>query len=127
MKLADTNVFLFALDQTARERPVALEALERGGEVSLNAIVASEFLHILSRARGRREGRRRLEELLATYGLRPMDASILQKAGEIHEACGLSANDAILAAQALVLGLELLSFDGDFRKVRGLKFTHLRA
>ncbi|MEM3086052.1 MAG: PIN domain-containing protein [Halobacteria archaeon] len=127
MKFADTNVFLFALDRTAAESGAARRALEQGEGISFNAIVASEFLHILSRARGRREARRRLEDLVTTYRLLPVDPQTLRRSGEIHESFGLSANDSILAAQALGLEMELLSFDGDFRRVKGLRFEHLRA
>lgn len=127
MKLADTNVFLFALDRTAAENEAARRVLEQEAGISFNTVVASEFLHILSRARGRREARRRLGDLVSTYRLLPIDPQTLRRSGELHEATGLSANDSILAAQALELDLELLSFDGDFRRVRGLKFVHLRA
>ena len=129
----DSNVWVFAEDDTAREHEAAAdkvaELLTSGKEFAVNAVVTPETYHVLSRLLGRSEALRRVTIIIDHPAARWVDFSqdTMKAAMSLAAKTELRINDSLIAQQALQLGASVLTDNvKDFRKVPGLKVVPLR-
>lgn len=126
--VADSNVYIFAALEDAPEREAALAALRSArerGEVVLNPVIVSEVFYQLGRLKSKGEALEFAFDLLRGTPVEPLPAEELREACALSEKTCLRINDALIARHALSRGHELVTFDADFRKVRGLKLRKL--
>lgn len=123
MILLDSNVYiaLFVGDHPLHPRAVEAYGTAQEKKTACNAVILSEVHHILRPRVGAEEAGRRIRSVLAADELLPLEASAVERALDLVERPGLSTNDALIAAHALEAGMELLTFDADFRRVAGLR------
>lgn len=123
MILVDVNVYiaLFLATHPFHEQAFASYPAARQRTTAHNAVILSETHHVLRRLAGLETAGRALRTMLADDELAPMNAEVVERGLELAEAHRLSTNDALIAAHALEERMELLTFDADFRRVRGLR------
>lgn len=102
------------------EAVAAYEAAREKGTVH-NVIILSETHRILCRSVGLQGAGAALRAILADDEMSPVSPETVTRALELAEGEKLSTNDALIAAHALEEGMELLTFDADFRRVPGLR------
>ena len=130
--VVDSNIWIFAENDAAKEYTVAAKTLRQyigSTNLGVNAFIASEVYHILSRLIGRFDAARRTTNLLehASVSWLPIDSEMMEDAIALALKSDLRINDAVIAQQALTLNAAVLTDDvKDFRKVRGLKVISLR-
>lgn len=142
MRLLDTNVWLYAVNESAPQHRAAVSALENafgqrhGVVVAWNALLG--FLR-LSTQRGVLPTPLPIESaLLTVHDWLTHPAATIVHPGPQHGALlarlllgagqgGNLTNDAHLAALAIEHGATLVSFDRDFERFAGLRFERLQA
>ena len=122
--LLDTNVLLrYLLDDDADQSPRArrlMKGLERGREhAELEDFVLAEAVWVLEKGLEvpRSEISRRLSALVMFRGLRCRQKSVVLDALSLFSQTTCDIVDCLLAARALNGGLEVSSFDQDFKKL----------
>lgn len=131
MILVDTTVLVYAVGSEHPLREPARAVIAAVGSGALDATttpqVIQEFAHVRGRRRGRQDAAHvaaRYAQLLGPLASTPTRAlSLGLRLWESHEALG--AFDAVLAAVALELDVELLSADRGFAAIPGLRWRDL--
>ena len=129
--IIDSNIWIFAENETAEECIRAKNALIKyaSGSFQINAIVVAETFHILSKLIGKAEARTRAMHLAGNPRAAWLEItdSLVRGAINLSFEENIRINDAIIAQQALELGVPVLTDNlKDFKKVRGLKIIPLR-
>ncbi len=131
MIIVDSNVWIFAEVKDAPEHLPAVAKLERflSEGIGINAIIFSEIFYFLSRLFSPAVARKRVETILHHPSVEWLELKkdCAEHAMELAERKTLRINDAMIAQQALMSGLPILTDNvKDFKKVNGLKVTALR-
>ena len=139
MKLPDVNVLLYAVNSASPQHAVAKQALQQAfteGDVGLPWAVLLGFLRLTTRS-GILSNPLTVEDALqVVHSWLDHPAATTLAPGERHAAIlsrlligvgqgGSLVSDAHLAAMAIEHNAELLSFDRDFARFAGLRWTAL--
>lgn len=139
MKLPDVNVLLYAVNSASPQHAVAKQALQQAfteGDVGLPWAVLQGFLRLTTRS-GILSNPLTVEDALqVVHSWLDHPAATTLAPGERHAAIlsrlligvgqgGSLVSDAHLAAMAIEHNAELLSFDRDFARFSGLRWTAL--
>ncbi len=122
--MLDTNILIAAL----KLNPAVLGRLETVelGQLVLSPVVLGELELGVMKSRWSERNRQRLDELLGSLSLTPLDASTARMYGRVRadlERAGqiIGANDLWIASQALGLGITLVTDNvREFQRVEGL-------
>jgi predicted nucleic acid-binding protein len=130
--LVDSNVWIFLNIETFPEYAVAKASIEnvRSQGIATNIIIVSEVFHQLSRALGKNESLERVKKILDSSDVSyvPLEDSVARSAVHLAGTKPIRINDAIIAEQALMLKVPVLTDNvRDFEKVPGLAVEPLRA
>ena len=112
MRLADTNILIYAADTSPEERRRRARAAEvlKEEELSLSIQVLQEFYHQATRPRGRlgmtHEQALAFLEPLMELPTQPITQEVFRTAAEIADRHGVSYWDAAILAAAKMLGCE---------------------
>ena len=112
MRLADTNILIYAADRSPEERGKRVRAVQvlREEEMSLSTQVLQEFYHQATRPRGRlgftHEQALAFLEPLMELPIQPITAEVFGTATEIVYRYGISYWDAAILAAARLLGCD---------------------
>ena len=123
--LLDTNICVYI---AKRKPPQVFERLRRlrPGDVGMSAVTYLELCYGAEKSQRRQENRRRIEELRRLIPVLSVEAEASVHYGRLRtelERAGtpIGAYDRIIAAQALSLGLVLVTNNvREFKRVRGL-------
>ena len=132
MIIIDSNVWIFAENQTADEHGIAARKVEQVvGTVGfgIDPIIVSEVFHALSRLQGTKEAHTRVVHIVEHPVAQWLDhhRSTVVTAISLATQSKLRINDALIAQQALENRAAVLTDDvRDFKRVRGLKVIGLR-
>ncbi|MBI3412741.1 MAG: type II toxin-antitoxin system VapC family toxin [Candidatus Aenigmarchaeota archaeon] len=131
MILVDSNVWIFLNIQATPEHQAAKGKIEelRTEGIATNIIIVSEVFHQLSRMLGKAESLARVQRILdsADVSYFPLEDRLARSAIHLAATKPVRINDAIIAQQAMVLKIPVLTDNvKDFRKVNGLKVIPLR-
>ncbi len=129
--IVDSNVWVFLNVENYPEHDAAINAVKTASSVGMvtNVIIGSEVFHTLSAILGKGEARLRMEKLIDSESVVfvPIDSPTLRRAIALAERSEIRINDAVIAQQALEMGIPLLTDNvKDFKKVHGLKIVPLR-
>lgn len=123
--LLDTNAWIHYLKNAAS--PVASRLRQTPAiEIAVCSIVWAELLHGARKYEHREERQARVEQTLAPYQSLPFDDAAARRYADIRddlETRGevIGSNDLLIAAIALSHGLVLVTNDGGFDRVTGLR------
>ena len=124
--LLDTDVFSLMVKGQDAAINTRLQTLAKG-EAVLSVITAGEFYYGVSHAPVSALRDQRAQRLLDFFGLLPLDAEVTARYGTVRAdlrraGTPIGPNDLWLAAQALALGLVMVTRNArEFKRVRGLK------
>lgn len=133
MIVVDSNVWIFAENETAAEHKIAAKALQKivgTASLGMNVVIVSEVFHALSRLLGTTDANRRVTNIVEHPSVQWLDFSvpIAKKAMTLSTQTKMRINDALIASQALENKAKVLTDDvKDFRKVKRLRVLPLRA
>lgn len=133
MTIVDSNIWIFAELKDAPEHNIAsakLQQLLECGEIGINAIIVSEVFNTLSRFCGAEEARERTSQILGHQSTEWLElgTETVKSAMKLACDCRIRINDAIIARQALELGMHVFTDNlKDFEKVDGLAIIPLRS
>ena len=122
--LLDTNILIAALKGVPRVRE-KLETIPLS-EIALSPVVLGELEHGVEKSQQQQRNRERLTRVVEGLPLIPLDAQTSQRYGVIRaelerRGTPIGANDCWIAAQALSLGVVLITDNmGEFSRVKGL-------
>jgi predicted nucleic acid-binding protein len=126
--LLDSNVVVRFLvkdhaEHFARAKELFARAEEGACELVLAPWIIAEVLYTLTSFYGadRRQSARALAALVASGGIRALDSDIVLDALERFEEKNVDFADAMLAAQAVAMGIQPASFDADLDKFPDIK------
>ncbi len=130
--LLDTNICVYI---AKRKPPQVFERLRRlrPGDVGMSAVTYFELCYGAEKSQRREENRRRIEELRRLIPVLSVEAEASVHYGRLRtelERAGtpIGAYDLIIAAQALSLGLVLVTNNvREFKRVRGLPIENWTA
>ncbi|MBI2971546.1 MAG: type II toxin-antitoxin system VapC family toxin [Candidatus Aenigmarchaeota archaeon] len=131
MIVVDSNVWIYAENQTSVEHAAAVQAVRKAIDENfgINPIVVSEVFHALCRLLGPAEAVARVSNILRhpSGEWLLISTATTQAAMALSAHAGIRINDALIATQALEQEASVLTDDvRDFRKVKGLKVVALR-
>lgn len=126
--LLDTNIIIAAM----KNRAEVVERLEKTPieDVILSAVVLGELEFGAEKSAQVERNRARVAELACQFPLAVVDAATCRRYGEIRadlerQGTPIGANDTWIAAQALALGVVLVTDNvGEFARVPGLKIEN---
>lgn len=124
--LLDTDVFSLMVKGQDSAINTRLQSLAKG-EAVLSVITAGEFYYGVAHAPVSALRDQRAQRLLDFFGLLPLDAEVATRYGTVRAdlrraGTPIGPNDLWLAAQALALGLVMVTRNSrEFKRVRGLK------
>jgi tRNA(fMet)-specific endonuclease VapC len=130
--LLDTNICVYI---AKRKPPQVFERLRRlrPGDMGMSVVTYFELCYGAEKSQRREENRRRIEELRRLIPVLPVEAEASDHYGRLRaefERAGtpIGAYDLIIAAQALSLGLVLVTNNvREFKRVRGLSIENWTA
>lgn len=132
MIIIDSNIWIFAEDDTAREHRMAARKVHEvvnSTSFGINPVIVSEVFHILSRLLGVVDSGRRVTNIIEHPVAQWLGFSVETAKGAISLAAQskIRINDALIAQQALDVGAAILTDDvADFKRIKGLKVVPLR-
>jgi predicted nucleic acid-binding protein len=116
--LLDSNILIYAANQTAPE----IEALVVSGD---NAVASITRIEVYGFTGLKPEEKAALDILFRRLTVHPLDAAVVERAIALRQERRMGLADAIIAATALVHGLELVTRNvDDFKHVRGLRLIN---
>ena len=124
--LLDTDVFSLMVKGQDAAINTRLQSLTKG-EAVLSVITAGEFYYGVAHAPVSALRDQRAQRLLDFFGLLPLDGEVATRYGTVRAelrraGTPIGPNDLWLAAQALALGLVMVTRNArEFKRVRGLK------
>ncbi|MBI2622974.1 MAG: type II toxin-antitoxin system VapC family toxin [Candidatus Liptonbacteria bacterium] len=119
----DTNAVIYYLKGEFASASAAREVFEGDAPVYVSVITQLELLSFPSLTDAEAS---RIEELLATIALIPVDSQIARLAAGVRRAYRIGVSDSVIAATALFTGSTLLTRNvRDFMKVKGLSVRRM--
>jgi tRNA(fMet)-specific endonuclease VapC len=124
--LLDTDVFSLMVKGQDAAINTRLQSLAKG-EAVLSVITAGEFYYGVAHAPVSALRDQRAQRLLDFFGLLPLDGEVATRYGTVRAelrraGTPIGPNDLWLAAQALALGLVMVTRNArEFKRVKGLK------
>jgi predicted nucleic acid-binding protein len=131
MIILDSNVWIFSEIINCPEHEAAVKGYKSFMEkdtIAINAIVASEVFHKLSRLFDSDLAYVRVNNILHNPSIEWLDLTrnTSIRAIDLANKIKIRINDALIAEQALEFGAKLFTDDKDFKKVKGLEIVALR-
>lgn len=132
MIVVDSNVWIFAENETATEHRMAADVLHRmlgTTGLGVNVVIVSEVFHALSQLLGITDASRRVNNIVEHPSVQWLDfrVPVVKEAMALSTQTKMRINDALIAAQAIELKAKVLTDNvKDFRKVKRLRVLPLR-
>ena len=116
--LLDSNILIYAANQSAPE----IEALATAADSAVASVTQIEVYGFTGL---KPEEEAALDILFRRLTVHPLDAAVIERAIALRQESKMGLADAIIAATALVHGLNLVTRnDGDFKHVAGLRVVN---
>jgi predicted nucleic acid-binding protein len=116
--LLDSNILIYAANQSAPE----IEALATAAD---SAVASVTQIEVYGFAGLNPEEEAALDILFRRLTVHPLDTAVIERAIALRQESKMGLADAIIAATALVHGLNLVTRnDGDFKHVAGLRVVN---
>ena len=116
--LLDSNILIYAANQSAPE----IEALATAADSAVASVTQIEVYGFTGL---KPEEETALDILFRRLTVHPLDAAVIERAIALRQESKMGLADAIIAATALVHGLNLVTRnDGDFKHVAGLRVVN---
>ena len=116
--LLDSNILIYAANQSAPE----IEALATAADSAVASVTQIEVYGFTGL---KPEEEAALDILFRRLTVHPLDTSVIERAIALRQESKMGLADAIIAATALVHGLNLVTRnDGDFKHVAGLRVVN---
>ena len=116
--LLDSNILIYAANQSAPE----IEALATAADSAVASVTQIEVYGFTGL---KPEEEAALDILFRRLTVHPLDAAVVERAIALRQKSKMGLADAIIAATALVHGLNLVTRnDGDFKHVAGLRVVN---
>ena len=116
--LLDSNILIYAANQSAPE----IEALATAADSAVASVTQIEVYGFTGL---KPEEDAALDILFRRLTVHPLDTSVIERAIALRQESKMGLADAIIAATALVHGLNLVTRnDGDFKHVAGLRVVN---
>ena len=116
--LLDSNILIYAANQSAPE----IEALATAADSAVASVTQIEVYGFTGL---KPEEEAALDILFRRLTVHPLDTSVIERAIALRQESKMGLADAIIAATALVHGLDLVTRnDGDFKHIAGLRVVN---
>ena len=116
--LLDSNILIYAANQSAPE----IDALATAADSAVASVTQIEVYGFTGL---KPEEEAALDILFRRLTVHPLDTSVIERAIALRQESKMGLADAIIAATALVHGLNLVTRnDGDFKHVAGLRVVN---
>ncbi len=131
MIIIDSNIWIFAEIINSPEHNAAVKGYEsfmKNDAVAINAVIASEVFHKLSKLFDQDIAYDRVNNILQNPSIEWLDIerNTAMRAIKLASKSKLRINDALIAEQALELNAKVFTEDKDFKRVKGLTLETLR-
>ncbi len=131
MILVDSNIWIFAEVSNCQEHEAAVkgyEAFMKKDTIAINAIIASEIFHKLSKLFDQDSAYVRVNNILQNPSIEWLDLGRTTsiRAIKLAKNSKIRINDALIAEQAMETGAKVFTDDKDFNRVKGLAIVTLR-
>lgn len=130
--IVDSNILIFGESKNSPEHLQAslkYKSATESGRIGINVIIASEVFHNLQRIFGSVDAYLRLNAILCSPSVDFLELGLetVTRAAKLARDFSLRINDAIIAQQAIEMGVPILTDDvKDFGKIGSIKVIPLR-